>query len=336
MIFPQSSFGILFVMSNPIDELLNRPIPERLWHYTSIHGFHAILASKSVWATDLRFLNDYEEFVHIRNIAKKIIAETPELDANGFLNREFLAKAVALAFDSGPLANLQVFVASFSAAEDQLGQWRGYSHGSSGVSLAFDLKVFRPPANIGTLVSFAPCVYNPVQKEELVSYALHHFRDEVVGYRERAFRAACDLNPEKLTAENKEQVVKEFFEANPEKKETMDNFKVAVTKTRIDCMRIAALLKNSSFEEENEWRLVLPILMDQPKPLINPPQFRVGKTTLIPYIAHPFSPDVPLPLTDIILGPGSDENSVFAAHRFLKSQSLTIKPRLSTVPYRAS
>jgi hypothetical protein len=323
-------------MSNLIDELLNRPIPEKLWHYTSIQGFQGIVASKSMWATDLRFLNDREEFIHARNIANKIVAETPELDVNGFLNREFLAKAVTLGFDSGPLANSQVFVASFSAAEDQLGQWRAYSHGSSGVSLAFDLRAFRPPPDIGTLVSFGPCVYDPVEKEELVLHALHHFKEEVGGYRERTFKAACDLNPEKVTSKDKEQVVKEFLEANPSKKAPSEKFQAAVLNTRIDCLRIAALLKHSSFEEESEWRLVLPTLMDRTTPMKNPPQFRVEKTTLIPYIAHPFSAAGPLPLVDIILGPGSDENSVFGAQRFLKSQGLNLKPRLSKVPYRAS
>jgi Protein of unknown function (DUF2971) len=323
-------------MSNPIDELLKRTIPEKLWHYTSIQGFQGIVASKSVWATDLRFLNDREEFIHARNIANKIVSATAELDANGFLSREFLAKAVTLAFDSGPLANSQVFVASFSAAEDQLGQWRAYSHGSSGVSLAFDLKAFRPPADTGTLVSFAPCVYDLVEKEELVLHALHHFREEVGGYRERAFKAACDLNPEKRMSKDKEQVVKEFLEANPSKKAPSEDFQAAVIKTRIDCLRIAALLKHSSFEEESEWRLVFPTLMDRAIPMNNPPRFRAEKTTLIPYIAHPFSAVGPLPLVDIILGPGSDENSVFAARRFLKSQDLNLEPRLSKVPYRAS
>src|SRR5271165_3317593 len=169
-------------MSNPISELLNRPIPDKLWHYTSIQGFQAIVASKSVWATDLRFLNDREEFIHAQNIAEKMVAETPELDSDGFLNRRFLAMAVNLAFRSGPLANSQVFVASFSAAEDQLGQWRGYSHGSIGVSLGFDLRPLRPPIDADTLVSFAPCVYDSDEKEALVSHALHHFKEEVGGY----------------------------------------------------------------------------------------------------------------------------------------------------------
>jgi hypothetical protein len=46
------------------------------------------------------------------------------------LDKDFLSKGVLLGFDSGPLAEVQVFVTCFSAAEDQLSQWRGYSHGS--------------------------------------------------------------------------------------------------------------------------------------------------------------------------------------------------------------
>jgi len=241
-----------------------------------------------------------------------------------------------LAFDSGPLANSQVFVASFSAAEDQLGQWRGYSYGSSGVSLGFDAKAFRPPPDIGTLVSFAPCVYDPLKKEQLVLHALHHFKEEVGDYWEKAFKAACDLDPTKLESKDKGRVVLEFLEANPGKKAPSENLRAAVLKTRMDFMQIAALLKNSSFEEENEWRLVLPILIDQPAPPKNPPRFRVGKTALIPYIAHPFPINAPLPIVDVILGPGSDEDSVFAAQRFLKYEGINLTPRLSKVPYRAS
>jgi len=322
-------------MSNPIDELLNRTIPEKLWHYTSIQGFHGIVTSKSMFATDLRFLNDRQEFIHTRHLADEMVGEAPELDSDGFQNRKLLAKAVGLAFDSGPLTRMQVFVASFTAAEDQLGQWRGYSQGSSGVSLAFDPKSFRPPAGIGTLASFAPCVYDPVKKRELLLDAIHHFKEEVRSYHKDIFEAACELYPEKR-ASNKEEVVKEFLEANPSKKKTFEELAAAVTNTRVDFLRIAALLKDSSFEEENEWRLVLPMLIDQATPPKNPPRFRVGKTTLIPYIAHPFSAAGPLPIVDIILGPGSDENSVFAAERFLKSAGLSLTPRLSKVPYRAS
>ena len=241
---------------------------------------------------------------------------------------------MTLAFDSGPLARMQVFVICFSASADQLGQWRGYSYGSSGVSLAFDLRTIRPPSDSGSGVSFAPCIYDSTLKKELLLNALYPFKEEVSGYWRRAFKTACDEDPQNRT-KDKAKVVREFLEANPSQKAKFEDLATAVTKTRWDCLRIAALLKNSSFQEENEWRLVLPLL-NRPGPLSNPPHFRVGKTTLIPYVAHPFSTDTPWPIVDAILGPGSDDNSIFAARSFLKFHGYNLEPRFSTVPYRSS
>ncbi|MGH9697789.1 MAG: hypothetical protein ACRD5Z_26855, partial [Bryobacteraceae bacterium] len=47
---------------------------------------------------------------------------------------------------------LQVFVASFTEEENKLSQWRGYSYGSGGISLAFRLDGAR------TLTRFAVSV----------------------------------------------------------------------------------------------------------------------------------------------------------------------------------
>jgi hypothetical protein len=321
-------------MSTIIDDLRNTPIPPKLWHYTSIQAFQAIVTSKSIWATDLRFLNDRQEFLHTRSIAEEIVATAPDLDENGFPNKSYLEKGTELVFKLEALRRAQVFVASFSEAEDQLGQWRGYSQGSSGVSLAFELSSFRPPPKIETAVSFAPCVYDAEVKNQLVMDALHHFRDEVGGYRQRVYKDALKRNPEKGALANKEKVVLDYLEANPSEKDPSSKLNAAVTKTGYDFLRISSLLKHSSFKEENEWRLVLPTLIDDTKTANNPPQFRVGRTSLVPYIAYAFK-SVPLPLVDVILGPGSDENSLFAAQRFLTSQGIGLKPRLSSVPYRA-
>jgi hypothetical protein len=322
-------------MPSSVAELLNTPIPEKLWHYTSIEGFHGIVTSKRIRATDLRFLNDSEEFIHTRKVASKIIEEAPELDADGFENRELLAKAEVTAFDGSAINSVEMFVACFTRAEDQLGQWRAYSHRSSGVSIAFDLRNYRPPAGSETLVSFAPCVYDAAPQEKLLLDALRHSLEEIRSYRKRIFKKACDLDPAKLTAD-KETVVDEFLKANPDQKADNSQFIQAVAKTSADCMRIAAFLKNSAFKEEDEWRLALPVLMNPTGPLNNPPRFRFGRTSLIPYIEFPFRDKTPLPIVDVILGPGSDENSLFAAKRLLKLQGLDVKPRLSKVPYRSS
>jgi hypothetical protein len=322
-------------MQSPLDELLRTPVPNKLWHYTSIQAFQKIVETKAIWATDLKYLNDREEFKHTRKLTDEIASAAPDLDAEGFQNKALLLTAVNLLFDHGALPLSQVFVASFSAAEDQLGQWRGYSHGSSGVSLGFELSSFRPPPTIDTAVSFAPCVYDADHKNALVMHALHHFKDEVGGYRKRIYDVAVKLNPELAALPDKEKVMKDYLDAHPNEKEPKAKFLSAVIKGGYEFLRVGSLLKHRSFKEEEEWRLVLPILIDPDVPKNNPPRYRAGRSSLVPYIAHPFSALTPLPLVDVILGPGSDEDSVFAAERFLASQGLRVRPRLSTVPYRA-
>jgi hypothetical protein len=48
--------------TDPINDLLTKAIPQKLWHYTSVKGFQEITTTKTIWATDIRFLNDSEEF----------------------------------------------------------------------------------------------------------------------------------------------------------------------------------------------------------------------------------------------------------------------------------
>jgi hypothetical protein len=114
-------------------------------------------------------------------------------------------------------------------------------------------------------------------------YALHHFMDEVGWYKKRIYKAAIALNEASLKSKDKEKVVQDFLEANPLKKEPDKDFRAAVVSMRIDCLRIAALLKHSAFQEENEWRLVLPVMLERPTPMSNPPQFRIGKAR----VCHP-------------------------------------------------
>lgn len=295
-------------MSDPIADLLNTPIPKKLWHYTSLQGFQGIVSTKTIFATDFRFLNDKEEVTHAFEIAKKIVSDAPESEPNGFPVRFILKLGVDFAL-KGPLqlSQVQVFVASFTAMEDQLSQWRAYSHGTSGASLAFNLTDQLEDIGSGrTLAAFAPCVYDSDQKDTLIRYALQHLRDE--------FFVAWGKHISELRLFTAEEI-----------KET---FPKAASKMFIDLFRIAALVKNPAFAEEQEWRLVLPLFLQHGKP-----RFRATRTTLVPYIAHAFAPE--LPLTDLILGPGSDENSIFAAQKFLMTEGIGITPRLSSIPYRS-
>jgi hypothetical protein len=62
------------LVGDPVDSWLNAPIPKTLWHYTSIRGFHGIVTSKKIFATDVRYLNDREEFIYARKITEQKLA----------------------------------------------------------------------------------------------------------------------------------------------------------------------------------------------------------------------------------------------------------------------
>ncbi len=112
--------------------------------------FQGIVESKKIFATDLRYLNDSQEFVHARELAWKLADEVLESSDSGVAVSGMFKNAMNLAFNTGPLRadRLQVMVASFSQARDQLSQWRGYSGASSGVSISFDLSTIRPPLGV--------------------------------------------------------------------------------------------------------------------------------------------------------------------------------------------
>jgi len=322
--------------TDPINDLLTKPIPQKLWHYTSVKGFQEITTTKTIWATDIRFLNDSEEFTHILKVADEVIKETPEIGVNDFPARDFLNKTVELAFNTGLLRpdRLRVFVASFSVAEDQLSQWRGYSYGSTGVSLAFDLSALRPPAGKGILVPFAPCVYDLNEKKTLLRAAVQHFMSELEGSWQAPYKTIREWGPVGSRGD-RATLVARIKKQLPNAEEFNKRLHVAMIKTSTELLQVAALSKNPSFHEEQEWRLVLPVLAEKEN-LKNPPRFRPGITTLIPYIAYPLplNTDSTVPLVDVILGPGSHVNSTQAAFSFLKSEGIRVIPRESSVPFR--
>ncbi len=320
-----------------VRELLNREIPDKLWHYTSFNGFQGIISSKAIHATDIRFLNDRSEFTHAHDIAKQIAEEAPEFGSNLFPTAYYLKKAVDLTFETGILHpdRRQVFVSCFSAAEDQLSQWRGYSRGSTGVSLGLNLAELRPPADVDTLVCFAPCVYDLSGKKALVQFALDHFMKEAQQYWD-ATREAF-LKDSGLSSLTNPAGIMEAVRKLPATAEFNKKVAIAAAKMRADLLRIAALAKDQAFCEEREWRLVLPLAAEHQK-LRNPPKYRAGGTTLVPYISHPFSPNAqaPTPLVDVILGPGSDPSATQAVRSFLRSERVMAPIRESKVPYRPS
>ncbi|HEY4354683.1 MAG TPA: DUF2971 domain-containing protein [Acidobacteriaceae bacterium] len=327
--------------ADPLEAWLNTPVPATLWHYTSLRGAQGIITNREIFATDVRCLNDREEFVHIRKLVQEFVDSIPDLCPNGWSQKTHLQVLLDHLIAGSFLSSrkTQVFVASFSTAEDQLSQWRGYSGDTTGVSLGFDLKSFRLPAARLSAVTFAPCVYADVDKKRLIAHAMGKFIESGSAlWKEAGDPVFLSETIQKLMEQNPHL---SFDEAAEQVKQTttewqkQETHRVA-TVLAFDLFRLAALLKDSSFSEEQEWRLVLPV-MSGSTPTVYPIHYRTGSTSLIPYIKFPLMPGRkdPVPLKAVILGPGSDtQTGVDSMRGFLASESIGLIPKESDVPFR--
>ena len=236
-------------------------------------------------------------------------------------------------------------MASFTNSEDDLSQWRGYSHGTCGVSIAFDLRKRRPPAESDLAVTFAPRVYLDEEKQSLIQSALQHFIKVSQGRWTSTMEDFLSHHGSGKARPDLSQL-QEFTNAAFSGEEYQSQHQQGLNEAKKRIVRLAGLLKHCSFHHEKEWRLVLPISPNKDKTnLVHPIRFRSTGASLIPYIEFPLGlisvqqcpgalPTPILPVNDVLLGRCASADAVSAAQDFLKSKSVEIIPRVSDVPYR--
>ncbi len=319
--------------SDAVNEHINQPIPECLWHYTSYGGAMGIVTSKAIWATEYRFLNDREEFAHAKKLALEVADEQPE-SSDGFNWRKHLQDAVIAAFNAGPLApdQLCIMVASFSAAKDQLSQWRGYARNSTGVCIGLNLQNVRPPGESGTKFTFAKCIYDDQEKRAILRAVLDKWVDVV---RVRSESLTTELVPQLIEAGTYREVL--AAQGNYSRSvEIAHVLRERHLELQFDFLRIAPLLKNETFSEEREWRLVLPVKQFKPKD--HPFEFRSTSDTLVPYIAYPLlrkGEPGPIPCNGLIIGPGGHPAAELAVRMLLEKHGIRVQVDVSKIPYRS-
>jgi hypothetical protein len=143
-----------------------------LAHYTSAAGLVGILQSRSIWATNIRFLNDTREFLHATDLAKSYVLAAKSTSA-----RSVSGVLAYTLVDQPERMQGTTWIASFSERGDLLSQWRGYCpHG--GYSVIFRPKPIAEVARRHQL-AFARCIYErSVQDQmicELVDAAIESF-----------------------------------------------------------------------------------------------------------------------------------------------------------------
>lgn len=116
-----------------IDDQLDE-LPEFLYHYTDASGVKGILESRSLWATDARFLNDTTELIFARErvidalieSADRLAPARPEGRWETREEQHAEVQRIAAALYEKTTTDFGVFVTSFSEHPDSLSQWRAY------------------------------------------------------------------------------------------------------------------------------------------------------------------------------------------------------------------
>ncbi|MEQ9464907.1 MAG: DUF2971 domain-containing protein [Haliea sp.] len=281
--------------------LFATPPREVLYHYTTLSGLLGIVDSAELRCSDIRYMNDSTELRHTldllgEQVTRRIVAG---VDKPALLTTflDWLTYRVV----SGPM----LFCASFRGNGNLLSQWRGYSVHGKGVSVGFAPEQILDCARRQHF-EVGRCVYTPSQQEKMI--------DEIIDAVE--ILDAGNDQVDEVASQNRQWVRR--FQA-----------------IEGDLLRIAAVLKHPAFEEEQEWRIVSPMISDA---AAAPVQFREGSSMLIPWF--------PLDLRDgqgqlaiehAFLGPtGNIDLSMNSLALYLRSRGASPRRDITycDIPYR--
>jgi hypothetical protein len=281
---------------------LARVLPDELWHYTDASGLIAILQSKKIWATQVTCLNDTLEQRYFGDLVHAAVKERRAVNTDPVL--EPLFRVADERLGQRDFTAIGQFVACFSEAKDDLGQWRGYGGGECGYAIGFSSKGILTAINQRPSTLLMPMIYADSMHSFVVTDVI---RMSEIYYRQGLSRGDPDL------------WAREFVMA----------FSDALSIT-------AANVKHPKFSGEAERRIVTLLQTGEHQQL----EFRQKRTLLARHL--PISLAIGdgdtkhLPITRIIVGPGPAQkvSKISVGDLLLKFLYQNVPVELSDIPYR--
>jgi len=197
--------------------------PDPLWHYTDAEGFRGIVTNGTFRFSHTRLLNDPTEIVQGWSLV------ISELEAE-IASQEHLSEFYTMTRDVADQVHstYHYFIFSLSAREDSLSQWRAYGSGGSGYSLGLASGQLGRERQDGDF-ALVRLIYGEKDHRKIIHAAIKRTR--------YFFQRIIALNPSK---QDQAGIV---HRANVSLAHYL--------------MRVSLLFKDSSFEDEQEWRLVV-------------------------------------------------------------------------------
>ncbi len=265
-------------------------------HYTSLDSLLNILEKKTIRFTNILFLNDQNEYSDALDHIKKLLVDDDDKEkAKIWPNLSEYKKIITTALEDLENGYRELnFTASFSKKHDLLSQWRGYCPLNNGYGIVIDTDIIADSATeIFGYVYHRECIYSEESKLREIKKALNN-------YYKHYDKLADDFVPQKIF---------DFL---------------------LEIDQMACFMKDPSFSEEKEVRVVISILDEQEHI-----KFRPGNGTLIPYLDIPFPEHA---IKKIIIGPTIEpERAEKALNQFFKINFKGCKPEIahSGIPFRS-
>jgi hypothetical protein len=243
---------------------LFQPLPQTLWYYTSAGTFARIVKNGSVWSTQISCLNDHSNFRFsvrlLRDEIKQYIGHADE-------HIRFLAQHLYETLENDGADASWFFVFCMSNVRDDLSQWRAYGGGEGGVSIGFDpLKIMTDEMRKRGYL--APVRYRPEDHKAIVN--------DIAIATLKFFREGLERRP---TAD-RTMWAERFFEA-----------------WRDHVIYCAPILKDRSFKDEQEWRLVVSL---RPDDIVH---VEIQQRSVFKSRHLPLSLGENLPIREVVVGP---------------------------------
>jgi hypothetical protein len=274
-----------------------------LYHYTTLNGLLGIVRSRTLWASDVRYMNDSAELKHSADLIR---LEVQERIVRGQGKADLLGQFtdwISHRITNGHM----LFGASFRSHGNLLSQWRGYSAHGKGVSLGFSADYILQCAQKQQL-QIGKCIYEPALQRKLIRQVVD----------------AVEIHVEK------------HISSSASRQQLSTIYQGVFEKIEIDLLRIAAILKHPSFREEKEWRIVSPVYTDYSN---SPVLFREANAMLVPYMEFDLQLEAgrPLQLDHLYLGPTSNINISMNSLKMFLSQNGIVPSRgidYCQIPFR--
>jgi len=138
-----------------------------LYHYTSVTGLNGILSTRTIWASDCRYLNDQKELVH-----------AIELFLNRFEDESKKILGLALHWYSASRSHC---VFSLSQSPNVLSQWRAYGDDGRGAAIGFHPKYLTGIGNSSRTSFLVDCIYS--DHENFLDGAVEACKEDIEALR---------------------------------------------------------------------------------------------------------------------------------------------------------